>query len=159
MTTDRPHWRWLRRLGRIAGGLAIVAFGWLVVVVGLTFTAAPGRSIAIIGPRSQALTAIVVAEGFVLSSNQYVTFARADFRTELTLFADSIFREDRSVVDLLRAKHTYLNERVALQYVTFARSDDAGFVARLYAAGAILVLDADQVGGCSGRPPKPSAQS
>src|SRR5205814_844803 len=41
---------------------------------------------------------------------------RADFRTELTLFADSIFREDRNVVDLLRASHTYLNERVALQY-------------------------------------------
>jgi mono/diheme cytochrome c family protein len=41
---------------------------------------------------------------------------REDFRTELTLFADSIFREDRSVVDLLRAKHTYLNERVALHY-------------------------------------------
>ena len=41
---------------------------------------------------------------------------RQDFRTELTLFADSIFREDRSVVDLLRAKHTYLNERLALQY-------------------------------------------
>ena len=33
---------------------------------------------------------------------------RQDFRTELTLFADSIFREDRSVVDLLRANHTYL---------------------------------------------------
>src|SRR5204863_6040657 len=33
---------------------------------------------------------------------------REDFRTELTLFADSIFREDRSVVDLLRAKHTYI---------------------------------------------------
>ena len=41
---------------------------------------------------------------------------RADFRTELTLFADSIFRDDRSVVDLLSAKHTFLNERVALQY-------------------------------------------
>ena len=41
---------------------------------------------------------------------------REDFRTELTLFADSIFREDRSVVDLLRATHTYLNERVALHY-------------------------------------------
>jgi mono/diheme cytochrome c family protein len=41
---------------------------------------------------------------------------RTDFRTELTLFADSIFREDRNVVDLLRASHTYLNERVALQY-------------------------------------------
>jgi len=41
---------------------------------------------------------------------------RQDFRTELTLFADSIFREDRNVVDLLRASHTYVNERVALQY-------------------------------------------
>jgi mono/diheme cytochrome c family protein len=41
---------------------------------------------------------------------------REDFRTELTLFSDSIFREDRSVVDLLRAKHTFLNERIALHY-------------------------------------------
>src|SRR5204863_2501555 len=41
---------------------------------------------------------------------------REDFRTELMLFADSIFRDDKSVVDLLRAKHTFLNERVALQY-------------------------------------------
>lgn len=41
---------------------------------------------------------------------------RDDFRTELTLFADSIFKADRSVVDLLRANHTYLNERVALHY-------------------------------------------
>lgn len=41
---------------------------------------------------------------------------RQDFRTELTLFCDSIFREDRNVVDLLRANHTYLNERLALQY-------------------------------------------
>src|SRR5215467_3184781 len=41
---------------------------------------------------------------------------REDFRTELTLFSDSIFREDRSVVDLLRASHTYVNERLALHY-------------------------------------------
>ena len=41
---------------------------------------------------------------------------RQDFRTELTLFADSIFREDRNIVDLLRASHTYLNERIALHY-------------------------------------------
>jgi hypothetical protein len=41
---------------------------------------------------------------------------RQDFRTELTLFSDSIFREDRSVVDLLRASHTYVNERLALHY-------------------------------------------
>ena len=39
-------------------------------------------------------------------------------------------------------------------YVTIARSDDAGFVARLYAAGALLVLDAEQAGGCGGLPPK-----
>ncbi len=41
---------------------------------------------------------------------------REDFRTELKLYADSIFREDRSVVDLLSASHTYVNERLALQY-------------------------------------------
>ena len=49
---------------------------------------------------------------------------RQDFRTELTLFADSIFREDRNVVDLLRANHTYLNERLALQYgITDVKGD------------------------------------
>ena len=41
---------------------------------------------------------------------------RDDFLTELTLFADSVLREDRSVVDLMRANHTYLNERIALHY-------------------------------------------
>jgi mono/diheme cytochrome c family protein len=49
---------------------------------------------------------------------------REDFKTELTLFADSIFRDDGSVVDLLRAKHTFLNERVALQYgITDVKGD------------------------------------
>jgi mono/diheme cytochrome c family protein len=49
---------------------------------------------------------------------------REDFRTELTLFADSIFRDDRSVVDLLRAKHTFLNERIALHYgITDVKGD------------------------------------
>jgi hypothetical protein len=41
---------------------------------------------------------------------------REEFLTELTLFADSIFREDRSVLDLLNAKHTFVNERLALHY-------------------------------------------
>src|SRR5690606_110579 len=36
--------------------------------------------------------------------------------TEITLFANSIFSEDRSVLELMTAKHTYLNERVALLY-------------------------------------------
>ena len=38
-------------------------------------------------------------------------------------------------------------------YVTIARSDESGFVARLYAAGALLVLDAEQAGGCTGLSP------
>jgi len=41
---------------------------------------------------------------------------RPDFIAEITLFAKSIFDEDRSVVDLLTADHTYLNERLALHY-------------------------------------------
>jgi hypothetical protein len=50
---------------------------------------------------------------------------RQDYRTELTLFTDSIFREDRSVVDLLRASHTFLNERLALQYgITDVKGDE-----------------------------------
>ena len=42
--------------------------------------------------------------------------------------------------------------------ITFARSGDAGFVARLYAAGALLVLDAEQAGRCSGLPLERTAQ-
>src|SRR5678816_2559042 len=49
---------------------------------------------------------------------------RKDFRTELTLFSDSIFREDRSVVDLMRANYSYLNERIAIQYgITDVKGD------------------------------------
>jgi len=49
---------------------------------------------------------------------------RDDFKTELTLFADSIFREDRSVVDLLKASHTFVNERIALHYgITDVKGD------------------------------------
>ena len=38
------------------------------------------------------------------------------FKKELTLFVDSILRSDRSVVDLLTADHTYVNEQLALLY-------------------------------------------
>jgi mono/diheme cytochrome c family protein len=49
---------------------------------------------------------------------------RSDFRQELTLFADNIFREDHNVVDLLRDKNTFLNERLALQYgITDVKGD------------------------------------
>ncbi|MBX5462686.1 MAG: DUF1592 domain-containing protein [Steroidobacteraceae bacterium] len=41
---------------------------------------------------------------------------REDMKKEINLFVESIFREDRSVLDLLSADHTYLNERLALHY-------------------------------------------
>ena len=113
MTTETPHRNQLRPLRRIAGAIALVACGWLAVVIALTFGSAPGKSMAIIGPPAQAIAAIAKANGRVLAAGNYVTFAR---------------------------------------------SEDANFVARLYAAGALLVLDAEQAGGCSGLPPKRIAE-
>jgi hypothetical protein len=114
MTTDGRRQNRALPLVRIAGAIALVVFGWLAVVVALTFGSAPGKSMAIVGPQSQALAAIAKANGQILASNDYVTIAR---------------------------------------------SDDAGFVASLYAAGALLVLDAEQAGGCSGLPPSRAASA
>jgi mono/diheme cytochrome c family protein len=41
---------------------------------------------------------------------------RQAFRQETELFVDSVFREDRSVLDLVKADHTFLNERLANHY-------------------------------------------
>ena len=41
---------------------------------------------------------------------------RADLTKEALMFMQSVFEEDRSVVDLLTADHTYLNESLALHY-------------------------------------------
>jgi mono/diheme cytochrome c family protein len=41
---------------------------------------------------------------------------RTAFRTEMEMFVDSIFQEDRSVTDLLRANYTFVNERLAAHY-------------------------------------------
>lgn len=41
---------------------------------------------------------------------------REDYLTEVTLFAQSLFAEDRSILELMTARHTYLNERIALLY-------------------------------------------
>ncbi|HVJ84935.1 MAG TPA: DUF1592 domain-containing protein, partial [Caulifigura sp.] len=41
---------------------------------------------------------------------------RQAMRTETDLFVESVLREDRSVLDLLRADHTFLNERLAKHY-------------------------------------------
>lgn len=53
------------------------------------------------------------------------TDPRQDFKTELSLFADSVFREDQSVVRLLDSKYTFVNERLALQYgITDVKGDE-----------------------------------
>jgi hypothetical protein len=114
MTTDGRQQNRTLPLARIAGAVALVIVGWLTIVVALTFGSAPGKSMAIVGPPSQALAVIAKANGRILASNDYFTIAR---------------------------------------------SDDSGFVARLYAAGALLVLDAEQAGGCSGLPPPGTASS
>ncbi|MCW5704050.1 MAG: hypothetical protein KIT82_15880 [Bradyrhizobium sp.] len=93
---------------RIAGGAALMICGWLALLIALTF-ASPQRTIAVIGPQTRAIAAVVQANGRILMS---------------------------------------------YDYITIARSEEAGFVGRLYAAGAWLVLDADQAGGCTGLPPK-----
>jgi mono/diheme cytochrome c family protein len=50
---------------------------------------------------------------------------RQAFETEMELFVDSIFREDRSIVDLLNADYTFVNERLAAHYeVPNIRGDD-----------------------------------
>ncbi len=41
---------------------------------------------------------------------------RALLKEELELFIDSVLRSDRSVVELLTAEHTFLNERLAMHY-------------------------------------------
>ena len=46
----------------------------------------------------------------------YAGDPRDDYRTEMKLFVDSIFREDHDVMDLLTANYTFVNERLARDY-------------------------------------------
>ena len=46
----------------------------------------------------------------------YAGDPREDYRTEMKLFVDSIFREDHDVMDLLTANYTFVNQRLALDY-------------------------------------------
>jgi hypothetical protein len=50
----------------------------LLLSYALTFGSAPGKSMAVIGPPSQALAAIAKANGRILASTDYVTIARSD---------------------------------------------------------------------------------
>jgi hypothetical protein len=74
---------------------------------------------------------------------------RQAFRRETELFFESIMREDRSVLDLLRAKYTFVNERLAKHYgipnvygsrfrrVTFHENDVRG---GLLGQGSVLTV-------------------
>src|SRR5580658_1995777 len=54
----------------------------------------------------------------------YVMDPRDDYRTELKLFVDSVFREDQPVTNLLTANYTYLNQRLAVLYgITTVKGD------------------------------------
>jgi len=73
---------------------------------------------------------------------------RDEMIREVELFVDSVFRDDRSVVDLLTADYTYLNERLALHYgihdvkgSAFRRVQLADSVRRgLLGKGAVLMV-------------------
>src|SRR5688572_6275247 len=58
-------------------------------------------------------------DAFVPSTRWFPEFddnVREGFRKETELFVDSIIRDDRSVMDLIRADYTFLNERLARHY-------------------------------------------
>jgi hypothetical protein len=58
-------------------------------------------------------------DAFVPSTRWFPEFddnVREGFRQETELFIDSIIREDRSVLDLIKADYTFLNERLARHY-------------------------------------------
>jgi hypothetical protein len=78
-------------------------------------------------PRSKTLTTnfafewLKIRDMDALEPDQYTypAFDRAlriALRREMEMFLDSIFREDRSVVDLLNANYTFVNERLAAHY-------------------------------------------
>ncbi len=50
---------------------------------------------------------------------------REGFREEIRLFVDDVFRNDRSVLDLLNGRYTFLNEPLALHYGITAVKGDA----------------------------------
>ncbi|MEH2588588.1 hypothetical protein [Bradyrhizobium sp. AZCC 1721] len=88
----------------------------------------------------------------------YIVYSFEDFGRFLDRSSESRFNYLGHIFGFWRSfcTITKANGRILASnnYVTIARSDDADFVGRLYAAGALLVLDAEQAGGCSGLPPK-----
>ena len=111
-------------------------------------------------PRAQALGSRFAAQWLRLQDlskvhpdpNFYPNFddnLAGDMRRETELFFNSLVQEDRSVLDLFRARHTFVNERLANHYgfppapgARFRKVDypDAGPRSGLLGHGSILVL-------------------
>ena len=68
---------------------------------------------------------------------------RQAFRRETELFFESVKREDRSVLDLLRADYTFVNERLAKHYG----------MPNVYGSHfrRVALADDNRAGACSGR--------
>jgi len=110
MITDERQQSRTLPLGRIAGAIALVVFGWLAVVVALTFGSPPGKSMAIVGPPSQALAAIAKANGRILASNDYFTIAhkgRFFLPYQLYYSKDQLQRSYPQINDFFAAKRKY----------------------------------------------------
>jgi mono/diheme cytochrome c family protein len=58
----------------------------------------------------------IAPDGRLFSHASGLLDVRELFKEELRLFIDSVLRSDRSVVDLLTADYTFLNERLAMHY-------------------------------------------
>jgi hypothetical protein len=109
-------------------------------------------------PRSEALATRFAAQWFRLQDLDKIIpdylfypdydFTLADgFRRETELFFDSLVREDRSILDLLTADYTFVNERVARHYgipnvvgSRFQRVQVPGYRRGILGHGSILTL-------------------
>ena len=93
----------------------------------------------------------ITPNGFMFRYASRFLDPRPMFRQELSLFIDSILRSDQSVVRLLDADYTFLNERLAAHYgiedvkgSAFRRVElDQGFRHGLLGKGAILMATAN----------------
>src|ERR1700681_2367492 len=98
------------------------------------------RSLGAAGLALSACTSIAAVFAFVPPPGRSVAVIgpAADARQAVVAAGGSVLRADRLMV--------------------IARSDDPPFAARLYAAGALLALDAEDAGGCSGAASKSAAR-
>ena len=93
------------RVGRWAGGAAIVLGAWSAVMIALPFVGPEGRTVAVVGSGAEGIARVLSAGGKLVDVRDHVVLARGG----------------------------------------------PGFAARLYRAGAPLVVEGRLAGGCVGK--------